>query len=43
MNWVDGSWYRGLWKYGIQHGHGELHEVGKPPMRGTFENNVLIR
>ena len=43
MNWADGSWYKGEWKQGIQHGSGELYENGQPVRKGIFENNVLVK
>lgn len=42
MRWADGSWYKGEWKYGVQHGFGEMGERGQQPRRGLFEDNTLV-
>ena len=42
MHWADGSWYKGQWKDGVQNGVGQTYQLGQPPRRGVFENNVLI-
>jgi hypothetical protein len=41
MTWNDGKWYKGQWKYGLQNGIGTM-DSGKGPIKGFFENNVLI-
>ena len=42
MYWTDGSYYKGHWEKGIQHGEGELVIPGKKPKRGVFQNNIFI-
>lgn len=42
MYWTDGSYYKGNWERGIQHGEGEMCMPGEVPKRGMFECNVFI-
>ena len=42
MFWTDGSYYKGLWERGIQHGEGEMCMPGETPKKGLFECNVYI-
>ena len=39
MEWVDGSWYKGMWEYGVQHGKGELYSPFEGIKTGKFVNN----
>ena len=41
MYWNDGSYYKGEWKNGIQHGEGEIYVPDQGWKKGVFENNVL--
>lgn len=42
MYWSDGSYYKGEWKNGIQHGAGEIYVPGEGFKKGVFEDNVLV-
>lgn len=42
MFWNDGSYYKGEWANGIEHGQGELYVPSEGVKRGVFEDNNLI-
>lgn len=42
MFWTDGSYYKGEWQNGIQHGRGEIYVPGEGLKRGVFRNNTLV-
>ena len=42
MYWNDGSFYKGEWRKGIQHGEGEIYVPSEGYKKGLFENNVLV-
>lgn len=39
MFWTDGSYYKGNWKDGVQHGQGELKLADGQVKKGFFTNN----
>ena len=42
MYWSDGSYYKGEWQKGIQHGEGAIYVPSQGLKRGKFLNNVLV-
>lgn len=40
--WNDGSYYKGEWKAGIQHGAGIMYTPDEGLRKGVFKNNMLI-
>ena len=42
MYWGDGSYYKGEWVRGIQHGEGMLFLPGQGVKKGKFKDNVLV-
>ena len=42
MFWKDGSWYKGDWEMGVQHGFGTIRLIDGTVKKGRFENNVYI-
>ena len=42
MYWGDGSYYKGEWVRGIQHGEGMLFLPGQGIKKGKFKDNVLV-
>ena len=45
MHWKDGSYYKGEWNKGVQHGQGEMSIIEngvKKFKRGKFKKNVFI-
>ena len=42
MTWTNGTYYKGEWLDGVQHGEGELFVPGEGYRKGKFDNNVII-
>ena len=42
MFWADGSYYKGDWEMGQQHGFGTIKLPEGKIKKGKFENNVYI-
>ena len=42
MYWIDGSYYKGGWKNGIQDGIGELYRPNESILKGLFQNNIFV-
>lgn len=42
MFWKDGSYYKGDWEMGVQHGFGTIRLVTGEVKKGRFENNVYM-
>jgi hypothetical protein len=42
MYWGDGSYYKGEWVKGIQHGEGLLFVPGQGLKKGLFKDNVMV-
>ena len=42
MYWQDGSYYKGSWMKGIQHGEGIIFLPGQGLKKGLFKDNVLV-
>lgn len=42
MFWGDGSYYKGAWVKGIQHGEGVLYVPGQGLKKGKFQDNVMV-
>lgn len=42
MYWTNGSYYKGLWEKGIQHGEALMFIPGQGVIQGIFDGNNLI-
>jgi hypothetical protein len=43
MFWTDGSFYKGVWKNGVQNGKGEVYIAGGDILSGIFENSIMVQ
>ena len=43
MYWNDGSYYKGEWLNGIQHGEGVMFVPGQGTKKGLFRDNLLVQ